>query len=76
MARERILIRAGYLEHFGYYAIAADLMPKTKMAQASIPARTPTSHQTWHIIHRCFDKNEHEQEVQRLLQTGKYMEGV
>lgn len=73
--RDKILIRTGYVEHLGYYAIRAYLTAKTKMNCASTPERnTCKSNRSWQMIHRTFEADEHESEVQRLLETGNYEE--
>jgi hypothetical protein len=72
--RDKILIRTGYLEHLGYYAIRALLTAKTKMNCSSMPVKnTQKSRKSWQMIHRSFNQDEHKSEVQRLIKTGKYI---
>lgn len=73
--RDKILIRTGYVEHLGYYAIKAYLTAKTKMNCASMPVRNSSkANKSWQLIHRTFEQDEHESEVKRLLKTGNYKE--
>lgn len=75
--RDKILIRTGYAEHLGYYAIRAELRAKTKMNCSSIPIKnTENSRKSWQLIHRSFDENEHKQEINRLIKSGEYQEEV
>lgn len=71
--RDKILIRTGFVEHLGYYAIKAYLPAKTKMNCASMPVRnTNKENRSWQMIHRSFDEQEHEVEVNELIKSGKY----